>query len=490
MATTSSTNYYSLKHLDLQYKKLGKTKFTTSVCGFGAYRIDDSIIEHRHALEYALQHGINLIDTSSNYSLGESERLIGNVLQKLISEDRITLDDIIVITKGGYLQGDNLTIAEERETAGNPYPEIVKCNPGLWHCIHPVFLEDQLQKSLKYLQLKKVDVYLLHNPEYFLTYSKTTSYEEMKNEYYRRIRQAFEYLEWEVKNGRISYYGISSNTFAGTEDRRDFTSLERIYNIAAEISNDNHFAVIQFPLNLIERGAVTNKNQMGSSKSLLEFAKEKDLGVLINRPLNSIMNNKIVRLTDFNIRENRNREEVNELISKLCSLEKELIDKYVNKMNESFNDKKNLLDCLSLGKLLESNNDKFESPNQFIDMKGSYLIPRANFVIDTFGNYFNDDDKIINLLNNYAVLVNITLDSIESNLARQWNEKNIQMHSNLNKYLDSKQQNLTLSQKAIMFVNALDEISSTLVGMRKVEYVKNILGCMTIHSNSNLNKYW
>ncbi len=469
---------------------MGETGFTASICGFGAYRVDDSITEHHHALEYALQHGINLIDTSSNYSLGGSERLIGKVLQKLLSEDRITLEEIIVITKGGYLQSDNLAIAKERETAGNPFPEIVKCNPELWHCIHPVFLEDQLQKSLKYLQLKKIDVYLLHNPEYFLTYSKITSYEEMKKEYYRRIRQAFEYLEWEVKNGRISYYGISSNTFVETEDKNNFTSLECTYNIATEISRNNHFAVIQFPLNLIERGAVTNKNQLGNSKSLLEFAKEKDLGVLINRPLNSIMNNKIVRLTDFNTKENRNREEINELISKLCGLEKELIDKYVNKMNESFNDKKNLLDCLSLGNLLESNYDKFESPNQFIDMKGFYLIPRANFVIDTFGNYFEADDNIINLLNNYAVLVNITLDSIESNLARQWNEKNKQMHIKLNKYMDSKQQNLTLSQKAIMFTNALNEISSTLVGMRRVEYVKNILGCMTIHSNSNLKKYW
>ena len=275
-----------------------------------------------------------------------------------------------------------------------------------------------------------------------------------------------------------------------TEDKNNFTSLERIYNIAAEISDNNHFAVIQFPLNLIETGAVTNKNQLGNSKPLLEFAKEKDLGVLINRPLNSIKNNKIVRLTDFNTKENRNKEEIDELISKICGLEKELIDKYVNKMNESFNDKKNLLDCLSLGTLLESNYNKIESPNQFIDMKGFYLIPRANFVIDTFGNSFEDDDKIINLLNNYAVLVNITLDSIESNVARQWNEKNEQMHSKLNKYLDSKQQDLTLSQKAIMFINALKEISSTLVGMRRVDYVKNILGCMSIHSNSNLKNYW
>jgi aryl-alcohol dehydrogenase-like predicted oxidoreductase len=64
------------------------------------------------------------------------------------------------------------------------------------------------------------------------------------------------------------------------------------------------------------------------------------------------------------------------------------------------------------------------------------------------------------------------------------------MYRKLNKYLDSEQQNLTLSQKAIMFINALDEISSTLVGMRRVEYVKNILSCMTLHSDTNLKKYW
>ena len=82
MATTSSTVYYSSKYPDLQYKKLGKTGFTSSVCGFGAYSVDDPIPEHHLALEYALQHGINLIDTSSNHSIGWSVRLIGVLLQK------------------------------------------------------------------------------------------------------------------------------------------------------------------------------------------------------------------------------------------------------------------------------------------------------------------------------------------------------------------------------------------------------------------------
>ena len=60
-----------------------------SMCGFGCYRIDDGIPQHQKALEKALLSGINVIDTSSNYSDGGSEILVGKVLNKLISENKI-----------------------------------------------------------------------------------------------------------------------------------------------------------------------------------------------------------------------------------------------------------------------------------------------------------------------------------------------------------------------------------------------------------------
>jgi len=492
LATIPATIYYSSKFPDLKYEKLGKTGFTTSACGFGTYRVDDSVEEHHFALEYALSNGINLIDTSSNYSIGGSEKLVGNVLQKLTSEERIILDEIILVTKAGYIQGDNLTSAKERESSGNAFPDVVKCSPDLWHCIHPDFLKDQLANSLTKLQLKKVDIYLLHNPEYFLTYSEISSDEDKKEEYYRRIKLAFEYLESEIENGRIAYYGISSNTFVEQQDKNNFTLLERVYEIASEISDDNHFAVIQFPLNLLEKGATINMNQVNNTKSLLQFAKEKNLGVLVNRPLNAIQNNKINRLADFfiNIKEDRNREEINDLISKLNELEQKLIDKYVNKMNKNFSDKKSLLECLSLGKMLESNYDKFESPNHFIDIKGYHLIPRANFAINEIGKFFQSDDSLEHLLNNFAITVNITLDSIESDLARQWNENNKHLHDELNGYLNDEQREYSLSQKAIAFVNSLNEVSSTLVGMRKVEYVNDVLGSIKFQSNESLREFW
>ena len=60
-------------------------------------------------------------------------------------------------------------MARAREQGGAAFPEMVKYTDGCWHCIHPQFLADQLERSLRRLQLDKLDVYLLHNPEYFFT---------------------------------------------------------------------------------------------------------------------------------------------------------------------------------------------------------------------------------------------------------------------------------------------------------------------------------
>lgn len=490
MATVKSTAVYVSKFPKLKFEKLGKTDFTTSICGFGCYRVDDAIPEHHQALEFALENGINLIDTSSNYANGGSEKLVGNVLKKLVLRNRNTRDETLVVTKGGYLQADNLKDAIEREEAGNPFPEVVKCGPDLWHCIHPEFLKVQIDKSLERLQLNKIDVYLLHNPEYFLTYSDLTSLEEKLDEYYRRIKDAFIYLEAEVEKGRISFYGISSNTFVETMEKNNFTALERVFEIASEISDENHFSVIQFPLNLIESGAVSNKNQQQGKRTLLDFAYEKNLGTIVNRPLNAISNNRIIRLADFTITEDRTREEISNLISELIKIENELIEVFVNKIDIESADRNNLIQCLSTGMILRTYYDKFESPNQFRDMKGMYLVPRANFAINEIGKYFGQRNHIVNRLNNYALTVNIALDSVESDLARHWNEKNKQLHKELNKHLNDTERKLNLSQKSLLFINSLPEISSTLVGMRKLNYVKDVIDYIKIQSDKSLEKYW
>ncbi len=474
MASVQGTKTYINKYLDIKSKVLGKTGFSVSICGFGGYRIDDGIPQHQKALEKALLSGINLIDTSSNYSDGGSETLVGTVLNKLISENKIVRENIIVVSKSGYLQASNLKLGYEREKSGKPFTDVVKCSQDLWHCISPDFLENQISHSLQRLNLEKIDVYLLHNPEYFLTYSIISDPERRRREYYRRIKDAFIHLEKEVRLGRISYYGISSNTFGEKETKQNFTSLEKVIEIANEISDKNHFAVVQFPMNLIENSGMNILNQQNGTKTFLQFAGENNLGVLVNRPLNAISKNKIVRLAEYPITENRSDEEIFSLIDDLNNQESNLIEKYINYMGLSASEKKNVTDCISLSAILKSNYRKFDSPGNFNEIKSTYLIPRANFAINEIGKSYPNDENVIRALRNYAVTTNIIMDSILSNLAKRKNLENGKFHSAIDKFANSEQQKLSLSQKAILLINSVPQVSSTLVGMKSVNYVEDV----------------
>lgn len=298
-ATPQGTGQYADRHQELSYAALGATGLSVSAAGFGSYRIDASSSAHEQALLYALRSGVNLIDTSANYTDGGSERLIGQVLGKLAAAGEIERDQVVVVSKAGYLQGENYQLSQARKAAGRPFAELVLAGQGLEHCIHPEFLEDQITRSLARLNLQTLDCCLLHNPEYYLTTAKAEGVPatQARAEYYRRIRQAFLHLEKETVAGRIASYGISSNTFPGMAADYNFTSLTAVWDIACEISPAHHFRVIEFPMNLLETGAVLRQNQP-TGQSLLEFAGEKNLGVLINRPLNAIVGERLVRLAE------------------------------------------------------------------------------------------------------------------------------------------------------------------------------------------------
>jgi aryl-alcohol dehydrogenase-like predicted oxidoreductase len=303
MATPEGTKIYSSAFKNFPWNSLEKLMVTP--LGFGGYRIDVSVQSHHEALGKALSSGINLVDTSANYADGGSEALIGSVLSSLIHAQKIKRDQVVIVSKAGYLQGQNYALSQNKKKEGHPFPELVLYEEGLEHCIHPDFLQDQLTRSLERLQLKTVDVYLLHNPEYYLDIAaqKEVPVPEAQEEYCRRIAMAFQHLELEVKKGRIQYYGISSNTFPKESMDPKFTSLERVWDIAESISKNHHFRVVQFPMNLLETGASVEKNQSGQ-QSVLDFAVEKKIYVLINRPLNAIYQDHLVRLADKDSEEN------------------------------------------------------------------------------------------------------------------------------------------------------------------------------------------
>jgi aryl-alcohol dehydrogenase-like predicted oxidoreductase len=305
-ATVTATENYARRFPELPFTMLSDTGLRVSPIGFGSYRIDTSFPEHRTALRHALTSGINLVDTSTNYTGGGSELLIGSVIEDLEQEGVVGRDQLVIVSKVGYLQGRVYRLSQNLKQDHRGYPDLVEYAVGLEHCIHPSFIEDQLTASLSRLNCGSIDAYLLHNPEYYLGWALRNQIdrEQAEEEYYRRIRLAFEHLEQEVARGRIRCYGISSNTFPVAAEDFEFTSLERVIKIANAISPLHHFKVIQLPFNLIETGCAVLGSQSGDMTTL-ELACRHNLALLANRPLNAIYKNGLLRLSEDNVQAER-----------------------------------------------------------------------------------------------------------------------------------------------------------------------------------------
>lgn len=466
---------------------LGKTGLKISPFGFGGYRIDKNVSGSAASLVVAIRNGINLIDTSANYFDGGSEELIGSVIFRMLNSREIKREDLVIVTKGGYIQGSNIGLAEKRKNNGNPYPEVVKCNQELFHSIHPEFLKNQIELSLKRLNLDIIDIYLLHNPEYFLLYNTERDLNLLRDEYYRRITEAFLYLEHEVESGRINHYGISSNTFVDDSEKRGFTSLERTIEIANSISPDNHFAVVQAPLNIFEKGAAQNHNQAEDTKTFLQAAYENNLGVLVNRPLNAIKDGKLFRLADYEETEDRSEAEIKELVEQQLNLEKEIIEEYEALIPP--HQKSELIEFLSLSNFLKVNLNKISSITHFNEIKSQHLIPQINYALKEIHNLDPDNAKTISKLNQLAVTANILLNSIGSKFAKNKNEDNLETNNLLNKYFNNGG-NISLSQKALKVVSGLPEVSCVLVGMRKEGYVRDVIEANELKVEGDVIEFW
>ena len=254
--------------------------------GFGAYRVSIRSKTHKEALIAALDAGCSLIDTSANYTNGESEELIGQVL----ADNPHYLP--LIVTKAGYIQGQNLTALEELHAKNLAKEDLVDLSDSLKHSIHPDFLAHQLESSLKRLKKPYVDYFLLHNPEYYFQSTNPN-----QNEYYSRLKKAFIFCEEQVKAGKIKAYGVSSNNFTLPLNDPHVTDLNKIIEILDEIKGEN-FKMVQFPFNLIEIGALEKLGDYGD-ESLLETCMRKGFISVVNRPLNAFTQNKLIRLATY-----------------------------------------------------------------------------------------------------------------------------------------------------------------------------------------------
>jgi len=273
-----------------------------SLVGFGSYRIGfhpSLAYPHcREALEYALRRGVNLVDTSTNYANGQSELLIGQTLSALVKGGDLRREQIVLVSKAGYVQGSVLEMMQQREREGQSFAPLFKFGSDLWYCLDPDFLLDQLDRSLSRLGVECLDVFLIHNPEYMLKAFEHNSIpvEDARREFYAQMRRCFAALEKAVEKGLIRAYGVSSNTLGATSDDPTTVSLQRLMEAARDVAHNNSFKVVQCPLNWIEVNPIAIEGA-DDEDNTMTLAKKHGVGVLTNRPFNAMNDGGLIRLT-------------------------------------------------------------------------------------------------------------------------------------------------------------------------------------------------
>ena len=411
-----------------------------SKVGFGAYRISTRSDEHREALKAALIAGVTLIDTSSNYTDGESEKLIGEVIKEL---DRKPF----LISKVGYIQGENLEVIKKLNEAGKAIEDLVVISDNLKHSIHPDFIEDQIQRTLKRLDVKSIDAYLLHNPEYYL---KTEG--SSKEEYYKRIKKAFDKMEDLVDRGLINSYGISSNTFVDPKDDHESTDLDIVIGAARSVRKNHSLKYIQFPMNVLEMGALERQYE---GDHLIERAQTFGLKTIINRPLNCFTEQGLLRLATYKVDEKYTDKKNADKIFNDC------IQPLVIKWIEAREDAGDKLFDIPLMKQITEIWYKQNSKDAVDQVFQQYFFP---LIANIWGGDLSvkDSQKFYDLYDHALEFAKANMNERAIQFEQQAIDKGLLFESEL-----------SLSQKVIEKYQGFG-VDYILVGMRKVDYVTDL----------------
>lgn len=236
----------------MEYTKLGRTEIKVSrIClGTMTWGEQNTEAEAHEQLDYAIDSGINFIDTAEMYPVaprketqGLTETYIGSWLAK--RQDR----DKLIIASKVCAQADWTAYMRDGK------PRLDKKN------IHAA-----LDASLKRLQTDYIDLYQTHWPERDTNFFGKLNYYHAPEKDGVPIAETLGVLDDLVKEGKIRTIGISNETAWGCAEYLRIANEQGLARIVS----------IQNPYNLLNRSF-----EIGLS----EFAHREDVGLLAYSPL-------------------------------------------------------------------------------------------------------------------------------------------------------------------------------------------------------------
>ena len=114
-------------------------------------------------------------------------------MRTLIGNGDVTREEIFVASKNGYIPDDS----DNGKSASMLVEELIEDNlitkediAADIHCMHPSYLNHQLQASQKNLGLKTIDLMYLHN-----AYESWSHFSPDIDSFYDKLAQSFEFYE-------------------------------------------------------------------------------------------------------------------------------------------------------------------------------------------------------------------------------------------------------------------------------------------------------
>ncbi len=239
----------------MEYRKLGTTDLAVSAICLGSmtWGQQNSEAEGHAQLDYALDRGVNFVDTAEIYSVpprretqGSTERIIGSWLAA-----RKNRDKVIIATK----------------VAGRGDADWLRPG-GAGAILDAKNIACAIDGSLKRLQTDYIDLYQLHWPDRSLPLwgAGGTTYRRPSKRDETPIEETLEALAALVKAGKVRHIGLSNETPWG---------VARFLR-AAELGHGPRIVSIQNAYNLLNRSF-----EMG----LAEFVERDAVGLLAYSPL-------------------------------------------------------------------------------------------------------------------------------------------------------------------------------------------------------------
>lgn len=230
--------------------------------------------------------GINVIDTAINYRSQKAERSVGKAIFELVDDGKITRDEIFISSKNGYVTNDADVKLGFWEYVKEEYSQKGVIQEGDvtsgYHCMTVPYLSDQLDRSLKNLNIECLDLMYLHNG------IEGQIKDVSKEKFLENLKSVFALYEQKRKEGKIKFYGMATwECFRVPKDNPQYLSLEDTVNLAKQVGGESHgFRFIQLPYNMNYDQALLAKNQTLGAEivSILESAVRLGIGVFTSVP--------------------------------------------------------------------------------------------------------------------------------------------------------------------------------------------------------------